>query len=567
MPENINNLQERIYSNDYLDLIVSYQGLERELFENYPFLGAQAIGGGYAILHVDRNYFASNISKEVGYTNIPKLYTTLDTTSLEASGILKAQNQPILRLNGENVLIGFIDTGIDYTLKAFRNTDGSSRILGIWDQTIRSEDPPLGLGYGTVYSKSQLNEALLSADPLSVVPTTDEIGHGTFIAGVAAGSEDPENEFIGAAPRCDIAMVKLKKPKQAVKNFFFVSDEATAYQESDIMMGVFYLYQLAIANQLPMVICIGLGTNQGDHAGSVFLDSFLSYYSNYTGIYCAVAAGNEAGKSHHFHGKISRQGEYQNVEILVDSATEGFCTELWAQAPELYSIAITSPLGETIPAIPPKLGANTVEEFILEKTVIYIDYEIVESTSGSQLILIRFQEPTPGLWTIRVFNNIFINGNFNMWLPITGLIEPGTVFLSPNPDTTLTSPSNSSSLVTVSTYNAYDNSLFINSSRGYTRTGDIKPDIAAPGVDVYGPTGPGRYGTRTGSSVAAALTAGSIALLVDWQQKTSLPHIPTSEEVKNYLIRGARRSPDLLYPNREWGYGTLNVYGIFESLR
>ena len=151
-----------------------------------------------------------------------------------------------------------------------------------------------------------------------------------------------------------------------------------------------------------------------------------------------------------------------------------------------------------------------------------------------------------------------------MWLPITGLIPPGTVFLTPNPDTTLTSPSPAESVITVSTYNAYDKSLFINSSRGYTRTGAIKPDIAAPGVNVYGPDGPGSYMPRTGSSLAAALAAGSVALLINWGLTRYTPHVLSTREVKNFLIRGAERSENLLYPNREWGYGTLNVYRILQ---
>lgn len=560
-------MQNKIYSNDFYDLVVAYQGTEENLSRDFPLLGSQAVGGGYAVLHVDKTLFPSSVLSTVGYTTIPKLYTTLDSTSLEVSGILRTQNQPILNLKGENILMGFIDTGIDYTLDAFRKSDGSTRILGMWDQTERTDDPPDELFYGKIYTRDDINTALASDNPISIVPETDENGHGTFLAGVAAGSADPEQDFVGAAPMSDIAVVKLKTAKQYLKDFFFVAEDALAFQESDIMTGIYYLYNLAIENNMPLVICIALGSNQGDHSGASFLDSFVSFYSNYTGIFCVVAAGNEAGMGHHFYGKIAGENQFQTAEILVDKDTKGFSLEVWAQAPELYSVSVTSPLGETIPAVPARLGQSTVERLVLEKTVIYIDYEIVEFTTGSQLILIRFENPTPGLWNISVINNIFINGIFHMWLPITGLIPPGTVFLTPNPDTTLTSPSAADSAITISTYNAYDNSLFINSSRGYTRTGAIKPDIAAPGVNVYGPTGPGRYSPRTGSSLAAALAAGSVALLINWGLTRYTPHVLSTQEVKNFLIRGADRSENLLYPNREWGYGTLNVYRIFEILR
>lgn len=567
MPQNAVTLEDKIYSNHYSDLIVSFQGLEAELLMDYPELSPQLLGGGYAILHFKKSRIPSSLPDEIGYSTIPKLFTTLDTTSLEVSGILRAQDQPVLNLKGRGVLIGFIDTGIDYTLNAFRNSDGSSRILGLWDQTIPGGSISGKTAYGTAYSNEELNRALKSENPKTIIPSKDENGHGTFIAGVAAGSADPENNFIGAAPQCSIAMVKLKPAKQYLKDFFYISEDALAFQESDIMAGVYYLYQLALEHEMPLVICIGLGTNQGDHAGNTFLDTYISYYTKLTGIYCVVAAGNESGKGHHYYGKLSAANEHVNVEILVDSNTKGFSTELWANAPELYSIAITSPLGETIPPIPARLGQNVEERFILEKTVVRVDYEIVEFTSGSQLILIRFQDPTPGIWTIRVINNVYINGVFHMWLPITGLIPPETVFLAPNPDVTLTTPSPTSEVISTSAYNAYDNSLFINSSRGFTRTGGIKPDIAAPGVNVYGPNRLGRYVPRNGSSVSAAITSGAVALMVEWGMKNRNPRLLTNTEVKNYLIRGARRSSKLMYPNREWGYGTLDVYNIFESLQ
>lgn len=159
-----------------------------------------------------------------------------------------------------------------------------------------------------------------------------------------------------------------------------------------------------------------------------------------------------------------------------------------------------------------------------------------------------------------------MSSSFHMWLPITGLISPGTVFLSPNPDTTLTIPANNKEVITVSTYNAYNGSLYIHSSRGYTRDGRIKPDIAAPGVDVSAPVSGGGYEPSTGSSAAAAITAGAVALLVNWGHEQQPYRYFTNLEVQSFLIRGASRSPQLLFPNREWGYGTLNLYQIFLNL-
>ena len=196
----------------------------------------------------------------------------------------------------------------------------------------------------------------------------------------------------------------------------------------------------------------------------------------------------------------------------------------------------------------------------------------MEISSGGQLIFLRVKDPTPGIWSFQVYARQLSGGAFHIWLPITGFAEDSTMFLNSNPDTTLVCPSNSDGIITISTYNASSGSLFINSSRGYTRTGAVKPDLAAPGVEVYGPlsssasSGRNAYGRKTGSSIAAALAAGGAALLVNWGLSRNPPRYFTNREIKSLMIRGASRSSNFLYPNREWGYGTLNIYQIFQSL-
>lgn len=403
-------------------------------------------------------------------------------------------------------------------------------------------------------------------DPFSLVPSRDENGHGTFLAGVAAGSSLPEQSFSGAAPEALIAMVKLKPAKQYLKELFYVTGSAPAYQSTDIMLGIRYLILLADTLKKPLVICIGLGSNQGSHSGSSPLDSMLSVADQYRGIHTVTAAGNEAGKAHHFYGTASDANSYETVEILVEPDTTGFCVELWGQPPEIYAVGFESPLGEVIQKLPPRISFSENISFILENTRIFITSEIVQTVSGHQLIFIRFSDPTPGSWKIRVYTDSFNSGNYHLWLPITGFSKPDVRFLRSNPDTTLTVPSASVSTITTAAYNAYDNSLFLNSSRGFTRTGQIKPDFASPGVNVSGPSLRNGFTTATGTSVAAAITAGACAQIVEWGMGRTPPRIFNNTELKSLFIRGADRSRQELYPNREWGYGTLNVYQVFSSL-
>lgn len=559
------SIGEMILSESYADIILpSYTGF----LTDYKERGAQIFNNYYGMVHypLEEELFQNYYEYGFFYNTIPKLFTLLDLESLEASGILAVQNQPVLGLKGQDVLIGFIDTGIDYTHPAFRRPDGLSRIVGIWDQTLQTGQPPFDLNYGTAYSQEELNQALGMEDPFSLVPSRDENGHGTFLAGVAAGSALPQQSFSGAAPEALIAIVKLKPAKEYLKEIFYVTGSAPAYQSTDIMLGIRYLILLADALKKPLVICIGLGSNQGSHSGSSPLDSMLSVTDQYRGIHAVTAAGNEAGKAHHFYGTATNSGAYEAVEILVEPGTSGFCAELWGQPPEVYAVGFESPLGEVIQKLPPRISFSENISFILENTRIFVTSEIVQTVSGQQLIFIRFSDPTPGSWKIRVYTDSFNNGNYHIWLPITGFSDPDVRFLRPNPDTTLTVPSASVSTMTTAAYNAYDNSLFLNSSRGFTRTGQIKPDFAAPGVNVFGPNLRGGFTTATGTSVAAAITAGACAQMVEWGMRRTPPRIFNNSELKALFIRGADRSRQELYPNREWGYGTLNVYQVFSSL-
>ncbi len=410
-----------------------------------------------------------------------------------------------------------------------------------------------------------------------------------------------------------LAVVKLKEAKQYLKTLFLANGEQPAYQSTDIMMGIRYLTLLAEKLKKPLVLCLGLGTNQGPHAGVSPVDSMLGIADNYRGIHSVVAAGNEAGKAHHYYGNFSGNETFKEVEILVAENTSGFCVEFWSDPPEVYAVGFESPLGEIVQKLSPRISFSenisfilentkifvssemfqTVSgnqlgfesplgeivqklsprisfseniSFILENTKIFVSSEMFQTVSGNQLIFIRFSEPTQGIWKIRIYTNMPGQGTFHMWLPITGLARPDITFIQPNPDTTLTAPSDSASVITPAAYNAYNNSLFLNSSRGYTRSGQIKPDLAAPGVNVFGPAPNNRFTTLSGTSVSAAITAGGCALLVEWGMRRTPARIFNNTELKTLLIRGAKRSPERLYPNREWGYGTLDIYQVLSTL-
>lgn len=563
----IETCRQQILSEDYRDFIVS-QLQEAVFAERFSGVNCQQqMGVFYKTIYVEQERADPIRFDRYPYNSVPKCFTLLDMDALEQSGIIQIQNYPTLELQGSGVLIGFVDTGIDYQNPIFRNLDGSTRIAGIWDQTVQEGQPPEGLLYGTEYSREQIDEALRSETPLEVVSSRDENGHGTFLASVAAGGVNEENQFIGAAPDSQIAVVKLKPAKQYLRDFYLIRTDAPCYQENDIMLGVTYLNQLAERLELPLIICIALGTNMGGRVANSPLASQLDIYANVANRAVVIGGGNEANQRHHYLGSAENQNDIKQVEIRVDEGIFGFCMELWSDALNLLAVSVQSPSGERTYRFPIRSEQTDSYTFVLERTTITVDYKVFVERLNAELIFFRFQNPTPGIWKIIVEPVQIEEGEFHMWLPVTEFLEGEVYFLQSNPDYTITEPGSTLSGMTVGFYNTTDNSIAIQSGRGYTRGERIKPDFAAPGVNVTGATTRNQFVERTGSSIAAGITAGAAALIMEWVVYRLQQRTIDSTQVRNLLVLGTEKRMNEIYPNREWGYGRLNVYNTFEALR
>lgn len=553
-------------SEEYADLLIENNNVP-DVIQNFSDYTVNAINFLLSVVNVPVSYISNTTIQELGYAVFPSLMGPVSLSSIESSGILRLRSIPNFDLRGEGVLIGIIDTGIDYTNPIFQYEDGSSRIAAIWDQSIAGDNPPENQLYGTEYTRDQINIALQSTNPYAIVPSVDRLGHGTMIAGIAGGKPVPESNFYGVAPNADFVIVKLKPAKQYLKKFFFVPDDAVAFQENDVAFGLEYLLDVRSKLNKPMAIIIGVDTSQRSHDGRGTLSSQVSLYATLDGIAIVLPAGNEGNSRRHFSGTIDSQLGYTTVELNVGKNTDGFSMELWGQRPNTFSVDITSPSGEYIPRLLISRDEFREVTFIFEKTIIYVYYQMVETQSGDQLILLRFSQPAAGIWKINVYKRGDLTTGFNIWLPMTGFISDDVFFIRSDPYTTILTVGNSLIPITATAYDPLDDSLWSASSRGYTRIGEIKPDIAAPGVNVIGPTPDKGFSSFTGTSVAAAHTVGIAALLLEWGVVRGNLTSMSSVIIKRLMIRGARRKLDLAYPNRDWGYGIIDIYNIFDSLR
>lgn len=568
--------QERILSNEYADGVVDFP-VEGLIDENSDACVIK-LDDKYSVVYQNRSIATDLATSVYQYRYVPHLYglmqiggggvqTPFDPTYLVESGIRQLQGAP-LNLTGKNCIIALIDTGINYDNPAFLDSAGNSRILAIWDQTDQTGTPPEGFVYGSQYLREDINRALKAEEPHSQVPVRDELLHGTVMAGIAAGSRlGGGSVYLGAAPDADIVIVKLKESKPYLREFYFVPEDVPAYQETDIMLGIKYADSFAESFVRPVVICLGIGTNMGDHAGNSMLAQYLDRIAGKRSRAVVVCGGNEGNAAHHFMGRFTRDengnGQAVDVEIRVGEGDRGFFLEFWGAKPDTFNVAVRSPGGETIPPLRLGVEQTGTYRFIFESTVITIQSVLVEPGAGEELILFRVESPTPGIWSFRIFPvGDFSNGTFHMWLPIRDFQTGETYFLRPEPDSTLTEPAMTENVISTSTYNYRNNSFYLESGRGFSRDGRIKPDFAAPGVNI-----PTLYGNRTGSSLAAAVTAGGTAQFMQWAVVERNSPLANSREVKNYFIKGAVRMPDTPYPDRSWGYGRLNVMGAFEALR
>jgi len=559
------SLENFIALPDTIPLINRGGLLANDAFRNeHNIRRGMALTGGYYIDYVSRLQI-DNITASIGtdlLTVFPIVLGLLEQQDLEEAGIMQVQKHPHLDLRGQGVLIGLVDTGIDYTKSTFQYEDGTSKIKYIWDQTIMGT-PPEDFYFGTEYSEEQINKALQSGNPWETVPHRDTVGHGTFLASVAAGRE--REGHVGAAPDAEIIAVKLKRAGDFFYERFLIPEwQENAYTASDFMLGIQYIIDKAIQLNRPVAICIAIGSNLGGHDGLTPTEEYLSRISNIPGIAMVCAAGNESQAGHHTNGRFTKSGDSQYVELAVGDQPGDIYLSLWNNGVDRLAVSVTSPTGELVPRVPVRAGANYFADLVFERARVSIEYYL--PVSGGQFTRIKIVHPTPGIWTITIHGEVIINGTYHLWLPITGFIDPNIKFLSPSPNYTIVAPATASGIITCGAYDRRNNSLYAASSWGPTRLASISPDLVAPGVNVDGiyPTG---YGQMSGTSVSAAITTGACALMLQWGIVHKGDPSLSTNSISSRLMRGSIRDISMEYPNVQWGYGKLNLYNALDIIR
>ena len=388
-------------SEHFGDFIVKYMQKVENTMELFPGTTFQAVNEIFGILYVPLENTGELEITGTSYNSIPKCYTYMDMEAAGASGITRLHDHPYLKLRGKGTAVAVIDSGIDYQNEVFRNA-GGSRIAYLWDQSLE-EESDMGAAkvpYGRLFRKKDIDLALDSENPFSIVPSRDTNGHGTALAGIAAGNMVQGENFTGAAPEATLIIIKVKPAKQYLRNIYLYPPEAEVFQEDDVMMAIAFAIRLAKELGVPLSICVGIGSSQGAHLGTNALSQYVDYVANFSQVSVSVAAGNEGNTRNHSTGIFSQEREKIVTELRVAEREQGFTMEFWGEPPEIYELSIQSPTGEIL-KVSSSIGYRTQElSFVFVETKVYVNYILIERQTGYSLVYIRFFHPASGIWKI-----------------------------------------------------------------------------------------------------------------------------------------------------------------------
>ena len=541
------------------ELIIKYSGSldpVREIAEQVIELMNE-----YAVITVRESRISELASlPQVEYVEKPKRLFFQTANGRRVSCIDTVQDSRF-SLFGQGVFVAVIDSGIDYTLADFCNADGTTRIRSLWDQSLRpreGEAAPKGYEIGVEYTKEKIDEALKAQTPAErgrLVATKDTSGHGTAVAGIAAGNgrgaKADYRRYAGVAPESELLVVKLGNPS---------SDGFP--RTTELMMGVDYVVRKALEFQMPVAINISFGNTFGSHDGTSLLERFIDDISNVWKSCICIGTGNEAVSAGHISGRLTDEGEAV-IELAVQDNQPSLNVQIWKEYVDVVDISIISPSGIRIGPVQEILGP---QRYVAGQTEILLYYGEPSPYSTAQEIYIdmipRESYINGGVWRIVLIPRDIVSGEYQMWLPSEGVLNQGSGFLYPTDNMTLTIPSTARRVISVGAYNGLTFAYADFSGRGsLSRWGEniIKPDIAAPGVDITTTAAGGGYASFSGTSFATPFASGGAALMMEWGIVRGNDPYLYGEKVKAYLRRGARALPGFTeYPNPQVGaYGNI----------
>lgn len=561
---------EGYFSEDTSDFLVEYRGDFKNEIDKVSYACGDTITNTIGVISTAYKYLDQILIDvpSIKFIDFRTMFVLQDVSPSSVDEILTIKRNPYLNLNGKGVLIGIVDTGIDYLNNEFIREDGTSRIATIWDQTIQGVKGE-SVFIGNVYSNEDINKAINAyknkEDAYAIVPSKDEVNHGTEMAAIM-GARGYNGAFEGVANDCEFAVVKLLESLNYKKNLKENNIKYTpVYNSAEILAGIEYLKNFSIKVNKPMVIYLGVGSSEGSHDGNNLISRYLTSIGSTRGIVLVTGVGNEGAADGHASGIIKNVGGTNSVELNIPREMKNFSFHIWVKRPNKMSINVISPTGEESSFIQAKKDKREEVNFVFSKTKLKINYYLPEHFSGHEVIELIFNNIKPGIWKFELRGDYITDGTFNIWLQPKITLPENTKFLQPDPFVTLTVPATARKVVTVSYYGENE-TLVATSGKGFNSNGIINPDISTLGINILTTKTSGEITTVSGSSAATSIVAGGCALLLQWGIVDGNDTTMYSTKVRSYLIYGAYRKPEYVYPNRDVGFGAFDILGTFNII-
>ena len=529
------------HENNTWELIIKYNGDIEEL--RTDVIQVEPLLFGYAIVTIPESLIEAFAKLEqVEFIEKPKLLFPQTAEGIRNSCIWEIQRQEPY-LTGKGVLVGIIDSGIDYTMESFQTPDGKTRILSIYDE-----------GLGRIFTREEIDAALESGERL---PTFDVTGHGTAVTNIAAG-RGGKNQ--GVAYESELIIVKLD-----------TANQSSYPMTTSLLRAFYYLVTEAAKRNMPIAINLSFGNTYGAHDGRSLVERFMNNAAEYGKNVICVGSGNEGAAAGHMVGKFPNDFEAQTISFFVGGYETQLSVQLWKKYEDNYEIRLYSPGGESF-LLPQQTNEAVTIKRNLEQTEIYVFMGKPQPYSMNQETYFYFRPAdryiNEGIWQIELTPKRIVTGEYDLYLSGQSVRGTATRFLTPVPELTLTIPSTAERVITVGAYDTRYNSYADFSGRGYvsyTRRGDleqiqdVKPDIVAPGVGIVTNNGRGEV-SLSGTSFATPFVTGGAALMMEWAITDGNDPYLYGEKLKAYLIRGAKKLPGFAtWPNPLVGWGALCV--------
>jgi hypothetical protein len=585
-------LENEVPGNSSLNVTLEQNGLSKEEMEKYYFdedyetyrveyrgdFAQKVNQTGIAQIFLFDKFFAVLFVK-VGMLNtilrqfpeIISLEKSLPFTLLNLETSLKETDVGTIDLkgidlDGTGVIVGILSTGIDYLDESFMNENGMTRIISIWDQSLRHGPSPETFVFGTEFSREDIDRAIigniLGKNPYEIVSHRDDTGFGTKVAKIIGGRrKDPLGKIVNIAPKCEFIVVKIKKGNKSNLRLWGLEDyPGDVYDSNTVSAGFRYLYLMGKKLNKPVVIYNPFVTNVGGHDGGTLLERYLDFFTNERGYSIVTSTGNQGGSPIHFSGNLIETQNEMKIPINVDEDQKNLFFSLYFYSGDSISFGITSPTGESLNEISINPIEGEVLDLKLGESLINLQYLIEGAQYPSQRIDFVIRNVVGGTWTVNINKVFILNGNIDLWLQQKEFSKGNTGLLESTEDVTLMTPSAARNLIVASSYNQIEGKILEESGRGFTRDGRIVPTVAVSAKNII------TNGFRvSGSAISASILTGIVALIYQWGVVNGNDVNMYSTKIKSYLITSATKDGEN-YPNKETGWGVLNIRKLFEEL-